>query len=222
MSYQNNTIEALKKLYVTMGGTAADVENLNITPEMISAIADIYQGGGGSNLPTVTADDNGKLLTVVEGDWDKANAPKELPTVTGSDNGKVLTVVEGAWDKAENAGGAVNITLSQESTATCQAALAQFVSAAVTNAGTYTRTEYSTGISEYESIYSIIAQNKIVILNVIGAGIVIGVYDQSFFSGHLIIPIQTISEQVSVSVMLDICFREDSIVMQGFAQVISE
>ena len=97
MSYQNNTIEALKKLYVAMGGTAADVENLNITPEMIAAIADIYQGGGGSSLPAVTADDNGKVLAVVEGDWDKADAPKELPTVTTAHNGRVLKVANGAW-----------------------------------------------------------------------------------------------------------------------------
>lgn len=29
-------------------------------------------GGGGSSLPTVTSDDNGDVLTVVEGEWDKA------------------------------------------------------------------------------------------------------------------------------------------------------
>lgn len=29
-------------------------------------------GGGGSSLPTVTSDDNGDVLTVVEGAWDKA------------------------------------------------------------------------------------------------------------------------------------------------------
>ncbi len=82
MSYQNNTIEALKKLYAAMGGTAADVENLNITPEMISAIADIYQGG--SSLPEVTGSDNGKLLTVVNGAWNKAIAqiPVIYPTYT--------------------------------------------------------------------------------------------------------------------------------------------
>lgn len=31
--------------------------------------------GGESELPTVTSDDNGNILTVVEGVWDKAEAP---------------------------------------------------------------------------------------------------------------------------------------------------
>ena len=95
-----NTIEALRKLYVALGGEAADVANLNITPEMISAIADIAEGGGASSLPAVTAADNNKLLTVVNGAWDKADAAKELPAVTGTDNGRVLKVVNGAWAKA--------------------------------------------------------------------------------------------------------------------------
>lgn len=57
-------------------------------------------GGGSSELPAVTSDDNGDVLTVVEGAWAKANPPSSLPAVTGSDNGDVLTVVEGAWAKA--------------------------------------------------------------------------------------------------------------------------
>ena len=58
-------------------------------------------GGGGAGLPAVTADDNGKVLGVVEGAWGKMELPEsgdsELPAVTGADNGKVLTVVNGAW-----------------------------------------------------------------------------------------------------------------------------
>lgn len=55
---------------------------------------------GESALPEVTASDNGKVLSVVSGEWNKADAPKELPNVTASDNGKVLQVVGGSWDKA--------------------------------------------------------------------------------------------------------------------------
>lgn len=62
-------------------------------------------GGGGADLPDVTSADNGKVLSVVSGEWNKADAPKELPTTTTSDNGKVLAVVNGAWAKATPSGG---------------------------------------------------------------------------------------------------------------------
>lgn len=35
----DKTIDALKNLYVALGGTAADVANITIIPEMINAIA---------------------------------------------------------------------------------------------------------------------------------------------------------------------------------------
>lgn len=54
-------------------------------------------GGGGSDLPDVTAADNGKLLGVDGGEWGKVDPPSELPAVTASDNGKVLGVADGAW-----------------------------------------------------------------------------------------------------------------------------
>lgn len=38
--------EALKDLYVAMGGTAADVANLTLTPDVINAIAEIAGGVG--------------------------------------------------------------------------------------------------------------------------------------------------------------------------------
>jgi hypothetical protein len=89
-------IQALKNLYVALGGTASDVADINQTPDMINAIANVYEDKG-DTLPTVTTDDNAKLLTVVEGKWNKATAPVELPAVTADDNGKVLKVVDGAW-----------------------------------------------------------------------------------------------------------------------------
>jgi hypothetical protein len=93
----NTTVEALKALYVAMGGTASDVENITLIPDMINAIASI--AGSASNLPAVSADDNGDILQVVNGKWAKVAASKELPAVTDADNGSVLKVVDGAWAK---------------------------------------------------------------------------------------------------------------------------
>lgn len=65
-------VNALKELYAALGGTAADVASIDSTAEMISAIADHVGSGGAAELPTVTADDNGKVLTVVNGEWTAA------------------------------------------------------------------------------------------------------------------------------------------------------
>lgn len=56
-------INSLKNLYVKLGGKASDVAEVNKTPDMINAIA------GLDVLPAVTAEDNGKVLTVVDGKW---------------------------------------------------------------------------------------------------------------------------------------------------------
>lgn len=62
-------LEALKDLYVAMGGSAADVENLVLNAEIIKALAEVVRSSGGI-LPTVTDADDGKVLTVVDGKWE--------------------------------------------------------------------------------------------------------------------------------------------------------
>lgn len=62
-------VEALKDYYVKIGGSAADVENITTISDMIEAITAL---SGGSSLPEVTAEDNGDVLTVVDGAWAKA------------------------------------------------------------------------------------------------------------------------------------------------------
>ena len=70
----DNNITALQGLYVALGGDADDVAELNTIPDMINAIATVAAGVAGATLPEVTAEDNGKVLTVVDGAWAAAEA----------------------------------------------------------------------------------------------------------------------------------------------------
>ncbi len=59
-------------------------------------LIDIYEQGAG--LPDVDQSDDGKVLAVVNGEWDKADIPDgNLPVVTSVDDGKVLSVKNGSW-----------------------------------------------------------------------------------------------------------------------------
>lgn len=60
-------------------------------------LADIAEnGGGGGGLPEVTSEDNGDVLSVVDGEWSKAPAPSSLPPYTSADKGKGLFIGEGS------------------------------------------------------------------------------------------------------------------------------
>lgn len=53
-----------------------------------------------SGLPTPTPEDNGKLLGVVDEQWQIVDAPLELPSISqDEDNGKILQVVNNSWSK---------------------------------------------------------------------------------------------------------------------------
>lgn len=75
----DNTIDALRNLYVALGGSAEDVADLVIIPDLINAIATqaatITAAATAKELPSVTSADNNKVLTVVSGKWAKANLP---------------------------------------------------------------------------------------------------------------------------------------------------
>ena len=71
----NQTVDALKALYVALGGSSADVADITLIPDMINAIATLVQSGGTAELPSVKSTDNGKVLTVVSGKWAAANLP---------------------------------------------------------------------------------------------------------------------------------------------------
>lgn len=72
----DNTIDALRALYVALGGSADDVANINIIPDMINALAALVSSGATAELPKVSSTDNGKVLTVVSGKWAKAALPE--------------------------------------------------------------------------------------------------------------------------------------------------
>lgn len=93
----NQTVDALKAVYVALGGNAADVADLTLIPDVINAIAAV--AASSVELPAVSASDNGNVLTVVNGKWAKAAVPTELPAVSASDNGDVLKVIDGVWAK---------------------------------------------------------------------------------------------------------------------------
>lgn len=73
----DNTIDALRNLYVALGGDSADVANITIIPDMINAIATHVASGGAAELPTVSTTNNGQVLTVVSGKWAAADLPTE-------------------------------------------------------------------------------------------------------------------------------------------------
>ena len=106
--------QALDKIYEALKG--AETDGQGSIEYSLTKIVETLETGSNVNLPAVTSDDNGDVLTVVEGNWSKADIPSQLPAVTGSDNGDVLTVVEGAWSKAvpSGGGGCLYVTFSTE------------------------------------------------------------------------------------------------------------
>lgn len=92
----NTTVDALKDVYTELGGSAATVASMQTDAEVIEALSALV--GSTIELPAVTSDDNGDVLTVVNGAWSKAEPSGGLPEVTSTDAGKALIVdSEGAW-----------------------------------------------------------------------------------------------------------------------------
>lgn len=62
-------VDALKLVYVALGGDADDVAGISQNDEMISAIATVIPTALASVLPEVSATNNGSVLKVVDGEW---------------------------------------------------------------------------------------------------------------------------------------------------------
>lgn len=67
-------VEALKEVFVALGGSAEDF-TAETNDEAIHLISTVIAAAISAELPTVTASDNGKVLTVVAGKWAKADLP---------------------------------------------------------------------------------------------------------------------------------------------------
>lgn len=77
----NTTVEALKGLYVVLGGQLTDtyadiaggiaVSDYVLIPDCIQAITQKASTAVKAELPAVTAEDNGSVLKVVDGKWAK-------------------------------------------------------------------------------------------------------------------------------------------------------
>ena len=68
-------VNALKALYVALGGSSDTVADMTLIADVINAIAALVTASGGI-LPAVNAEDNGEVLTVVSGAWASAALPK--------------------------------------------------------------------------------------------------------------------------------------------------
>lgn len=89
------TVQALREVYKSLGGTGTDITD---TMEIPEALAKIATKSAGVELPAVTSENAGQVLTVnAQGKWVAAAIPSQLPAVTSTDNGSVLKVVEGVW-----------------------------------------------------------------------------------------------------------------------------
>ena len=68
-------VTALRAIYAALGGESADAAVLETEAELIYAVAEaVDELLAGGTLPEVSADDNGKLLKVVDGEWAAASA----------------------------------------------------------------------------------------------------------------------------------------------------
>lgn len=89
-------LDGLKKLYVKLGGTIDEKHSYDDIGRLMEDVGDVINNS--SDLPEVTTDDDGKVLKVVDGAWNKGT-DDGLPEVTSDDNNKIMKVINGVWGK---------------------------------------------------------------------------------------------------------------------------
>ena len=90
---KTTTIQALREIYKALGGTGTDIPDNMEIPAALMKIA--TAAASTIELPAATTD--GQVLTASGGKWVSAAIPSQLPAVSATDNGSVLKVVEGVW-----------------------------------------------------------------------------------------------------------------------------
>lgn len=96
-----NIQEALKWIYASLGGDISDlaaVDDITVILNAIAALDTVKKISGATELPTVTAADNGEVLTVVNGAWDKAVPGGGVLVVTATSMGPGSTL-DKTWDE---------------------------------------------------------------------------------------------------------------------------
>ena len=63
------TVQALRDVYVALGGTSTDIPDNMTIPDALAKIALVIPTALASVLPAVTASDNGSVLKVADGKW---------------------------------------------------------------------------------------------------------------------------------------------------------
>lgn len=101
-------VEALKEVFIALGGNAEDF-TATTNDEAIALIATVA-----TVLPTVTSSDNGKVLAVVDGQWDKTELSGGVLLVHGTGSfadGWTMDKTPAEIQSAYNAGAFISFVL---------------------------------------------------------------------------------------------------------------
>lgn len=115
--------EALKKLFLGLGGDAKDLSDNSTVSDYINDLESAIKAyAGGASEDIIDDSEASETKTYSSSKINSLIPADELPAVTAEDNGKILAVVNGAWAKvtisatANTETGAVTITLTPDQT----------------------------------------------------------------------------------------------------------
>lgn len=146
----------LYKFLRKMAGDDVSITPSSVLEDCLDDIADAIEDAGSDVLPAVTEVDNGKILGVVNGGWDKTYAPSGVPEASYSNLFKVLSVTDAneySWAPAVDVYDMYDTSILT----LMQTGLVGFITAAVTSGG-FTTYNYSDSGSQYTDFCSAFSQ----------------------------------------------------------------